>query len=327
MRIARCALFAVALFAAAVPGQAANQPTFEEAVALFSDGNYRAAYEIAAPLATAGNVHAMAMLGPLYESGNGVAKDLDLARAWYEAAAVKGHLGAMFALSLLYLDGRLGKPDVAKGFAWTRKAAEAGYPRAEHNLGLLYAGAGGGEPNFAEAAKWFAKAAERGIVDAQYNLGVLYLEGKGVEPNQTRAAELFKQAALKGLPDAMLDYGVLVYRGEGVQKNERIGFQWIALAAQHGVAIAQNRLALLYARANSEPVEAAKWHILARKAGKGDAMLDDYIARLTPQQIAEAQKRAAAFRPLAASVRDGPETAAKQPDATSPQATKSDPGG
>jgi TPR repeat protein len=321
MRALRAAVLAAALLGAASPSMAAGQPTFEEAVALFSDGNFRAAYEIAAPLATAGNVHAMAMLGSLYENGNGVGKDLSLARAWYEAAAVKGHLGAMFALSLLYLDGRLGKPDMAQGFAWTKKAADAGYPLAEHNLGLLFAGASGNPPDFAEASKWFRKAADHGIADAQYNLGVLYLEGKGVEQNQTQAAEWFKKAALRGLPDAMLDYGVLVYRGEGVQKNETIGIQWLMLAAQHGVPIAQNRLARLYANGDSDPVEAAKWHILARKGGKGDQLLDDYIARLTPEQIAEAEKRAAAFRPTPAKVQDGA-TAAK-----SPEATKSDPGG
>ena len=321
-RALRTALAAATFAACLSPALAANQPTFEEAVALYSDRNFRAAYEVAAPLATAGNVNAMAMLGALYEDGAGVEKSPELARSWYEAAALKGHVGSMFALSLLYLDGRLGMPDLQRGFEWTKRAAEAGYPRAEHNLGLLFAGAGGGTPDFPAAAKWFGKAADQGVADAQYNLGVLYLEGKGVEQNQTRAAEWFKQAALKGLPDAMLDYGVLVYRGEGVQKDERIGVQWIALAAQHGVAIAQNRLARLYANGNSNPVEAAKWHILARKAGKGDQMLDDYIARLTPAQLEEAQKRAAAFRPTPPKVEDGaPATA------PSPESAKSDPGG
>jgi TPR repeat protein len=156
---------------------------------------------------------------------------------------------------------------------------------------------------------------------------VLYLEGKGVDQSTKEAAEWFKRAALKGLPDAMLDYGVLVFRGEGVQKDEAIGAQWLVLAAQHGVAIAQNRVARLYMTGKGvrpDAAEAVKWHILARTAGKGDPLLDDYIAKLPAPQIAEGEKRAQAFRPTPAKVQDVAPAAAT---AKSPESAKSDPGG
>src|SRR5262249_14323073 len=153
-------------FAAAQKSTAPQKPTFEEAVALFSDKKYKAAYEVASPLATAGDGRAQAMLGALYEEGRGVGKDVKTPATWYETAARGGHVGAMFALAMIYLDGRLGPPDFELGRKWLTAAAEGGHTAAQHNLGLLLAGAGGRAPNWEEAGKWFQAAASQGLPDA-----------------------------------------------------------------------------------------------------------------------------------------------------------------
>jgi TPR repeat protein len=77
--------------APAVAQNTSLQPTFEEAAALYSDENYSAAYEIAAPLATGGNVDAMIMLAEMYEQGLGRDRDMGVAIQWYETAAAAGH--------------------------------------------------------------------------------------------------------------------------------------------------------------------------------------------------------------------------------------------
>ena len=88
-----------ALLALTVPvvAQSSNlAPTFEEAAALYSDENYSAAYEIAAPLATSGNVDAMIMLAEMYEQGLGRQADMANAIQWYDTAAAAGNVPAMF---------------------------------------------------------------------------------------------------------------------------------------------------------------------------------------------------------------------------------------
>ena len=117
-----------------------------------------------------------------------------------------------------------------------------------------------------------------------------------------KAAEYFSKAALQGMPEAALEYGVLVFRGEGVEKDEALGAKWLLVAANHGNAIAQNRMAKLYATGRgvtADAVEAAKWNILAKAGGRPDQELDDGMAKLDPSIVKQAQARAAAFKPLA----------------------------
>jgi hypothetical protein len=115
-----------------------------------------------------------------------------------------------------------------------------------------------------------------------------------------KAGEWYLRAALQGLADAALDYGVMVFRGEGVQKDEKIGGEWLLVSARRGNPVAQNRVARLLAAGRglkADPVEAVKWHLLASRAGRNDPELDAYMARLAPDQRAEAEGLAAAFTP------------------------------
>ena len=71
----------------------------------------------------------------------------------------------------------------------------------------------------------------------------------------------------------------------------------IRLSAEQGNPVAQNRLARLYANGavvGSDPVQAAKWHLLARAQGVADPLLDDLLAKLSKDDQAAAEKRAAA---------------------------------
>ena len=74
--------------------------TFEEAVAMFETKDFKSAREIAEPLANDGDARAMAMMGALYQMGNGVKADLPKAVSWYTKAAEKDHPGAQFSLAL-----------------------------------------------------------------------------------------------------------------------------------------------------------------------------------------------------------------------------------
>ena len=62
---------------------------------------------------------------------------------------------------------------------------------------------------------------------------------------------------------------------------------------REGNPVAQNRLARLYANGVVFPldlVEAAKWHLIARRAGVSDFSLDIVLTKLTPEQRAAAER-------------------------------------
>ena len=126
------------------PGSALALAEFDDGMAAAKRGNYRAAFEIWLPLATAGDNRAQYNLAVLYDKGVGVPQDYAEAAKWYLAAAGNGHLDA------------------------------------QANLGFAYEQGRGVALNYAEAAKWYRAAAERGDVAAQANLGTLYANGWGV---------------------------------------------------------------------------------------------------------------------------------------------------
>jgi TPR repeat protein len=70
------------------------------------------------------------------------------------------------------------------------------------------------------------------------------------------------------------------------------------MAAEKGNPVAQNRLARLYANGvvvKADPVEAAKWHLLARQAGVSDFSLDIMLSKLTKKQRVTAEREVDAW--------------------------------
>lgn len=112
--------------------------------------------------AKSGIIPAHLWIGSLYEKGQGVDKDLALARTHYLAAAEKGNAKAM------------------------------------HNLAVLYAEGIDGRRDYKTASRWFQRAAERGIADSQYNLAVLLMRGIGIDQSHQEAYKWFALAAIQG---------------------------------------------------------------------------------------------------------------------------------
>ena len=113
------------------------------------------------------------------------------------------------------------------------------------------------------------------------------------------AAELriTRPLAAKGEVWAQSFLGNSYFFGQGVPKNDAEAVKWFRLAAAQGNAPAQSNLGLMYGKGQGVPmddVRAHMWFNLAAVKGDADAVKNrDIIAkRLTPQQMAEAQKLA-----------------------------------
>jgi hypothetical protein len=66
-------------------------------------------------------------------------------------------------------------------------------------------------------------------------------------------------------------------------------------AAKQNSAIAQNRLARALVSGQgtaADKVEALKWHLVAKSAGKGDPLLDEALANLSPEDRAAGEAAA-----------------------------------
>jgi TPR repeat protein len=98
----------------------------------------------------------------------------------------------------------------------------------------------------------------------------------------------------------------MLFNGEGVAKDEAGAGSLFLKAARRGSPIAQNRLARMLAVGRglpADPVQAIKWHLIAKAAGAGDLFLDDFVQKQSTDARARAEKEAKPWLALIAASR------------------------
>ncbi len=116
------------------------------------------------------------------------------------------------------------------------------------------------------ALKEWRPLAEQGDAKSQNALGVLYREGKGVPRDFRNARRWFRLAAEQGYAGGQYNLGMMYENGRGVRKNYVQAHMWVILAA-------------------------AQRHVNARRAR------DRLAGKMTPAQLAEAQRLAREWKP------------------------------
>jgi uncharacterized protein len=274
-------------------------PTGETAAAayeLFDQGRYLSALSTAVKaVRNNGEREAYTLIGRIYEEGLGVGRNEEVASEWYAQGAELGDLNAQFALGLMYAEGRGVAKNLGRAGTAFEAAAKQGHPVAQYNLGMIYAHGDGRDEDFTQAAHWLEKAAAQNHAPAQYDLATLYYEGRGVGVDEAKTAQLLAKAADAGMPAAQLDYARMLAKGEGVAKDDKKAFHYIRLAAEKGNVVAQNRLARFFffgVVVDSDLVQGAKWHLLARASGAADMALDNLMSKMPADQRKKAEQAA-----------------------------------
>lgn len=104
---------------------------FDSGLEAYTVGSFEQAAKEWAPLAEQGDVAAQYHLALLYEEGQGVNLDYDMARFWYLRAAQKGYVDAYFSLGEIYARGRGTQADRSLAYHWYTMAAASGHARAK----------------------------------------------------------------------------------------------------------------------------------------------------------------------------------------------------
>ncbi len=160
--------------------------------------------------------------------------------------------------------------------------------------------------DYSTAYSLFRPLADQGNADAQFNLGIMYELGWGVPQDYAAAVSWYRKAAEHGNADAHYNLGLIYSKGEGVQQDYAAAASWFRKAAERGQVGGQYALALYYALGQGVPedyVQAHKWfNLAAAKATDADVRdgalkyRDIVAAKMTPAQIAEAQRLASAWK-------------------------------
>ena len=161
--------------------------------------------------------------------------------------------------------------DYATALQEFKPLAEQGHAKAQAALGLMYRQGQGVRQDYAEAVKWYRRAAEQGDTIAQWILGSMYGAGRGVPQDYAEAVKWFRKAAEQGDADGQYMLGVMYDYGQGVPQNYVRAHMWFNVAA------------LRYAPGSDRD-----------RAVKNR---DNVAAKMTPAQIAEAQRLAREWKP------------------------------
>jgi hypothetical protein len=181
-----------------------------------------------------GSVDQEIKLAEAYLTGNGVAKNPELATHWYE------------------------------------KAAQGGNPEAQILVGQFYQAGIGVPTDPARAFHWYQLAATSGSSDALLHMGVAYAMGLGIKKNESLALQYLREAADKGNGTGAGYLGILTYIGFGVSKDVAAAERWFTLGEKLHDPISYYNLGLLYSTVpdhSHDPAKAAKLLRQASEAG------------------------------------------------------------
>ena len=127
--------------------------------------------------------------------------------------------------------------------------------------------------DYATAMRLLRPFADKGNATAQNNLGFMYRNGRGVPQDYAVAVAWYRKAAEQGDAHAQYNLGAMYVHGEGVAQDYVQAHMWLNLAASRLAASEKENRDLAIKHRN----------IVA--------------AKMTPAQIAEAQKLAREWKP------------------------------
>jgi TPR repeat protein len=161
--------------------------------------------------------------------------------------------------------------DYATAYRLLKPLADQGNVNAQHEIGILYKFGWGVPGDWAEAIKWFRRSANQGHADSQAYLGIMFRYGEGVPEDWNEAAKWFRRSAEQGNSTAQFSLGLMYYEGRGVPQNYVLAHMWI-------------NLSILY----------MEFRIFREGMVK---TRDEVASKMTPAQIAEAQRLASEWKP------------------------------
>ena len=137
--LAICAAWPSLLPASPLKGSPATEPLWQRGSRAFEANDYRSALPPLMEAAKQGDARAQALVGIMYQDGDGVRADDREALKWFSMAAAQGHRASQYAVGSMYEEGEGGlRKDVAKAVSYYTMSAKQGYDKAQYALALNY---------------------------------------------------------------------------------------------------------------------------------------------------------------------------------------------
>lgn len=159
-------------------------------------------FKKAANMGAAEAVREISLLARRFETGDGVPKNEEKARLYYEISAGYDDAEACYLLGSLYARGVSGAvPNVRKARKNLERACELGSRDAAVLLARLCDEGALGRVNHARAFKYYLLAAEMGDSASMLMTGLFYAQGDGAPKDLAAAEEWIRKGKAAGDPD------------------------------------------------------------------------------------------------------------------------------
>jgi TPR repeat protein len=166
-----------------------NEPHYVAllARAVAAAGGRDEAIDLYKKAAEAGDARAMVSLGLIYESGDGLPKDIKAANDLYAKAAARGNADGAINLAVALMGGAGVERDVPRALSLLKGASAGGSAIATYDLGVLAQQGVNGDR--AQALALFRQSAALGDPRGYLAAAILLDEGRGVGKDPTAAAD------------------------------------------------------------------------------------------------------------------------------------------
>jgi TPR repeat protein len=220
-----------------------------------------------------GDTTACSVLALMFETGEGMPRDLARAATLYGQACDLGDMEGCTILGAMYASGQGVQRDLARAVGLQERACEGGDFVGCEGLGMLYEMGTGVLADYTRAADLYMEACDGGLASGCNRLGNMALNGSGITANPERALELFAQACDGGDFSGCVNLGVGYERGEGIAPDPEMAFLLYEFACDGGDMLGCVNLGSLHRTGNGVPQDQRLAVALYRRACDGGQSL------------------------------------------------------
>jgi TPR repeat protein len=194
----------------------------------------------------AGDVDACSVLALMFETGEGIDRDLAKAASRYGQGCQLGDMEACTILGAMYLQGQGVTRDLARAVSLHERACDGGELRGCEALGLMYETGSGVLADYTRAAQLYRQACDGGMASSCNRLGMIMQNGQGVPANPEAGLDLFARACDAGDLAGCVNLGVGFERGDGVPADPAQALALYERACDGGFTLGCVNLGSLY---------------------------------------------------------------------------------
>lgn len=220
-------------------------------------------------------------LGTIYENGEGVEKNMQIAFQWYNKAASNGYKYGYYNLGRHYEYGLSVAKDLNKAFSMYEKAASLYHSFSSLILGKWYLYGTNVAQNYYKAASYLKDAAFGDQKEGKYYYSLCFAQGYGVARDSVKATIWANRAIDDNYPAAYRVLGLMYEEGKTVVRNIEKAQEYYNIGMKAGDIECAIYMGLCHERSGSDKVNIR--HALAAfnwASSKGSIKGDANIARL-----------------------------------------------